>query len=50
MKGDEMGGAYITNGQDKNGDTILIGIHELKGSFGRPRRRWKDSVKRILKK
>jgi hypothetical protein len=49
VKEDEMGGACITNGANRNVYRILVGKPEGKRPLGRPRRRWKDNIKTDLR-
>jgi hypothetical protein len=43
-----MGGAYSTDRRDK-GIQILVGKHEGKRPFGRPRRRREDNIRMVLR-
>ena len=40
-----MGGLYSTYGEGRGLYRVLVGKHEGKRSFGRPRRRWVDNIK-----
>jgi hypothetical protein len=44
-----MGGAYSTNGEQRNAYRILVGKPEGKRPLGRPRRRWVDNNKMDLR-
>jgi hypothetical protein len=46
---DEMGRAYITNGEKRNAYRIFVGRPEGKRPPGRPRRRWVENIKMHLR-
>ena len=43
-----MGGACSTYGEEKRCIQILVGNPEERRTFGRPRRRWEDSIKKNI--
>jgi len=47
IKKNEMGVAYRIYGE-RSADTILVGKHEGRRPFGRPRRGWEDNIKMVL--
>jgi hypothetical protein len=49
-KKNEMAGACITNGGERNAYRILMGKPEGKRPLGRPRRRWMDNIEMELKR
>ena len=40
---------YSTHGRIINIHTILVGINEHQLSFGRPKHRWEDNIKTLLR-
>jgi hypothetical protein len=40
-----MGGAFSTNGEQRNAYRILVGVPEGKSPLERPRRRWVNNIK-----
>jgi hypothetical protein len=40
-----MGGAYNTDGEERDVYRILVGKHEEKRPMGRPKFRWEDNIK-----
>jgi hypothetical protein len=44
-----MGRACSTNGNQRNEYRILVGKPEGKRLLGRPRRRWVDNIKMVLR-
>jgi hypothetical protein len=46
---DEMGRECRTNGDKRNADRSLVRKPEGKGPLGRPRRRWADNIKMLLR-
>jgi hypothetical protein len=44
-----MGQAYSTNGKKRNAYRILLVKLEGKRPLGRPRRKWMDNIKMILR-
>jgi hypothetical protein len=44
-----MGRACSTNGEKRKAYRILVGKSEGKRSLGRPRRRWVDNIKMVLR-
>jgi hypothetical protein len=49
IKEDEMGRARNTNGEKRNVYRILVGEPEGKRPLGRPRLRWVDNIKMVLR-
>jgi hypothetical protein len=47
---DEVGGTCGTHGERRGVHRVLVGKPEEKRPLGRPRRRWKDSMKIYLRK
>jgi len=45
-----MSGACSTYGGEERGCKVLVGKHEGKRPLGRPRHRWEDILKWIVKK
>jgi hypothetical protein len=48
VKGDEMGGAFSTNGEKRNAYRLLVRKPEGKIPLGKPRRRWVDNIEMDL--
>jgi hypothetical protein len=44
-----MGRACSTKGEKRNAYGLLVGKPEEKRSLGRPRRRWVDNIKMVLR-
>jgi hypothetical protein len=45
VEGDETRGACSTHGRMRNAYSILLGEHEGKIPFRRPKRRWEDNIR-----
>jgi hypothetical protein len=49
IKKNGMGGALALAEERKGAYSVLVGKSEGKSIFGRPRRRWEDNIKMVLR-